>query len=65
MIRGVILIEPDGPASIANHCYVGGDIAISARRSVTIELDVLNARRPDLRQCNAPDRCGAARAATE
>jgi acetyltransferase-like isoleucine patch superfamily enzyme len=41
VVRGIIRIERRGYVSIADHCYVGDDVVISAHAGIDIEADVL------------------------
>src|SRR5262249_37314358 len=41
VIRGVIRVERNGYVRIADHCYVGDDVILSALVGIDIEADVL------------------------
>jgi acetyltransferase-like isoleucine patch superfamily enzyme len=41
VVRGIIRVERDGHVRIANHCYIGDDVILSAHVGIDIEPDVL------------------------
>lgn len=41
VVRGIIRVERDGHVNIADHCYIGDDVVLSAHVGIDIEPDVL------------------------
>jgi acetyltransferase-like isoleucine patch superfamily enzyme len=41
VVRGVIRVERNGHVRIADHCYIGDDVILSAHTGIDIEADVL------------------------
>ena len=64
VVRGIIRVERDGHVNIADHCYIGDDVVLSAHVGIDIEPDVLiTPRRPGIPQCHPSGRRASARPA--